>query len=520
MKIFYSYVFKSSILLIFTNSIFTVFSMDLPLERGSLLQRQPDEFVDYDSEGGSDEELPKNPQVYVPKSKSKSNSKSIQYNKSDSSTEDDYAETSLANVRRAEELSNEKKRSGFYKYLVNKTNGYDLCLMSDLPDTKKPKVGKIYLEKEDGHLKYIVLSSQKDMVIQSTLAISFNGELTHNILRKYKSDILLETSIRGHTVPKKIDINDLSYEKKIENIDHHIKLSIDNNTLTLQAILSNVNNPNLKKNTMHNFINTDESCKIFKAGLNSLRETLYMYHKDLIEVGLGYYAHKFFRLYYDYCKPISEDIANSIEGDSWEIWQWKYKIFNTNMKCFLLQFDSGNLSEYRANIRKKAENSLINYIKDSCRHLSFLYRSRIGFRAFLYQKGVIGSGTKRCFDELVNNYYLDFPFLKEKALVEKKIFDITQKYEKEISDFDKEVKEKGIAKTLLGEAPTIVASVGYRVIGTAWSEGGNLLSNAGTFFSTYYNTPQQIQHQVQAETCVPQGSSVSAAPEPKKGWFW
>jgi len=74
---------------------------------------------------------------------------------------------------------------------------YDLCLMSDLPKNNVPR-NKMYLEKHEKGLKYIVLNSD-NVMHEGFIDIFVEGELTKQILDKYKSAILSITYRRDHT---------------------------------------------------------------------------------------------------------------------------------------------------------------------------------------------------------------------------------------------------------------------------------------------------------------------------------
>ena len=74
-------------------------------------------------------------------------------------------------------------------------DGCDLQLMSELPEDGKPIKGKMYLERSVSKLKYTVLDPQNN-VVEGEI---YDSGLTPEILRALRSQILEETSKRGHT---------------------------------------------------------------------------------------------------------------------------------------------------------------------------------------------------------------------------------------------------------------------------------------------------------------------------------
>jgi hypothetical protein len=121
-------------------------------------------------------------------------------------------------------------------YLENE--GFDLLLMSELPEGGKPVKGKMYLERTDSKIKYKVLGPQNNLVEGALDDLV----LTPEILRTMKSQILEETSKRGHTINggnklkyKVLDPHNNVIEDYLDiNIDRDLSLE------TLRAIKSQI----------------------------------------------------------------------------------------------------------------------------------------------------------------------------------------------------------------------------------------------------------------------------------------
>lgn len=77
---------------------------------------------------------------------------------------------------------------------------YNLSLMSQLPDNGIPKNRVIYVEKEFHHLKYTLLDPSGN-VVNDSLPITTDEELTLDVLCNLKSELLVETTKRAHTFP-------------------------------------------------------------------------------------------------------------------------------------------------------------------------------------------------------------------------------------------------------------------------------------------------------------------------------
>jgi hypothetical protein len=107
------------------------------------------------------------------------------------------------------------------------TKEYDLCLMSELPvdgDIKKPELNKVYFEKKDNKLAYIVLSPN-GAIAERTLDITIEGDLTKNFLNSKKNDILKATSNKD-------------YAQKVKRIDVTL-IELLNIKIPLEKIISN-----------------------------------------------------------------------------------------------------------------------------------------------------------------------------------------------------------------------------------------------------------------------------------------
>jgi len=83
--------------------------------------------------------------------------------------------------------------------LKGHTGWCDLLLMSELPESRTVDKGKMYLEKRENQLRYLVKDPQGNLV-EGILDINI-AELNQDILAKLKPQILELTSLRGHTPP-------------------------------------------------------------------------------------------------------------------------------------------------------------------------------------------------------------------------------------------------------------------------------------------------------------------------------
>lgn len=334
--------------------------------------------------------------------------------------------------------------------------------------------------------------------------MEYEEEVTSNLLRSEEEQKKIQKTgfckyLRKHPKGKNFQIDNLTYEQKIQTLNSLIEKTIEVNELKLKTIIFD-QNKKLNKNTIND---SDTISKSFQDDLYTLGNLLGSYHNNLIEIGLGYYSHKFFRLYYNYCTPD--------ENDSLDLWKSKNKIFMTSIRCFLDQFDSFQFSQYKFEIQNKSQNTLLKYFQVSCDHLIDLYKKRNGVRMVLCQNGYLPSDTKRDLVDFTNNYLLDFSFIKKKKSNEEKFSTIKINSFKKIEAFDTEIAKKGVLKTVLGESATTAANMGSALL----TQGTNLatqgLSQGATSLYNYYYSPTTQTQQIVGE---------NKEGEPaKKGWF-
>ena len=117
------------------------------------------------------------------------------------------AQEHLEKKERIREMWKAAQRPPFeHEYLKQKKighYGYELCLMSQLPIDGMPKCGKIYLEKQNDNLRYVLLSPRGEGKIESFFNIwqaNAQDDLTLDFLNNKRFEILKITSERGHTL--------------------------------------------------------------------------------------------------------------------------------------------------------------------------------------------------------------------------------------------------------------------------------------------------------------------------------
>jgi predicted transposase YbfD/YdcC len=110
-------------------------------------------------------------------------------------------------------------------FLTSLDDGYDIFLMSELPEGTMPEVGKIYVEQKGEQLRYI-LQTPNGEKIDSVLDIKI-AQFNRKTLAESKLRILAETNKRGHTLWDQ-DIN--KFMKAVRshwNIEINLHWSLD-----------------------------------------------------------------------------------------------------------------------------------------------------------------------------------------------------------------------------------------------------------------------------------------------------
>lgn len=105
------------------------------------------------------------------------------------------------------------------KFKQQAIKGYELCLMSDLPNNSQLKRNNIYLYKQGSSLRYVMLSSTKQK-IEENLYLHIEGDLTTEVLESYKYKILNIISEKGHIGKNKKIV---SIETLLEPLKKYIK---------------------------------------------------------------------------------------------------------------------------------------------------------------------------------------------------------------------------------------------------------------------------------------------------------
>lgn len=294
-------------------------------------------------------------------------------------------------------------------------------------------------------------------------------------------------------------INQLNFSEVIRTLETNIDQTLENNSLRIKEVIKNYQS----KPMAHDAIDADQMKEKFQKDINSLARTLNQFNPMFEKVGIGFYSHKFFRMCCAHCTPL--------EKDTLEVLQLKSKFFITNIKCFI--YGSDNILNCGAIIKTKSINSILDFFESCCKRLLDLYTKRNGLTVGLSQMNYRESQTKKYFNELKNDYFIDFKFLEDDVEIKNKISELKKQYTTEMNTIDEKAAKDGVMKTVLGESSTMVANAGSVILTTALGQGGTLIANAGSYFSNYYNTASN-----QPQQQPPTNGTNNA--EQKKGWFW
>lgn len=104
-------------------------------------------------------------------------------------------------------------------FLTSLDDGYELLLMSYLPKDAMPEKGKIYVEKHEQQLRYIMLDPNGDK-IDLTLDINIS-DFNQKSLTESRLKILAETDKRGHT------IRDQDIDRFMKSVRSHWNIEIN-----------------------------------------------------------------------------------------------------------------------------------------------------------------------------------------------------------------------------------------------------------------------------------------------------
>jgi predicted transposase YbfD/YdcC len=115
-------------------------------------------------------------------------------------------------------VNNETEYSTRY-FLTSLDDGYELFLISDLPKSAMPEKGKIYVEKKEEQLQYI-LQDPNGNKIDSILDIKI-ANFNRKTLMEEKLRILAETAKRGHT------LYDTDIDKFMQAVRKHWNVEIN-----------------------------------------------------------------------------------------------------------------------------------------------------------------------------------------------------------------------------------------------------------------------------------------------------
>jgi predicted transposase YbfD/YdcC len=115
-------------------------------------------------------------------------------------------------------VNNETEYSTRY-FLTSLDDGYELFLISDLPKSAMPEKGKIYVEKKEEQLRYI-LQDPNGNKIDSILDIKI-ANFNRKTLMEEKLRILAETAKRGHT------LYDTDIDKFMQAVRKHWNVEIN-----------------------------------------------------------------------------------------------------------------------------------------------------------------------------------------------------------------------------------------------------------------------------------------------------
>src|SRR5205823_3615255 len=130
----------------------------------------------------------------------------------------------MVEVNRRNTITNEIENSTRF-FLTSLDEGYELYLMSDLPQGTLPEKGKMYLEKKGEELRYLVQGPNGNTV-DSLLSLKI-ADLNPVTLRKNRLRILAETGKRGHTLREQDIDRFMQAVRKHWNVEINLHWSLD-----------------------------------------------------------------------------------------------------------------------------------------------------------------------------------------------------------------------------------------------------------------------------------------------------
>lgn len=130
----------------------------------------------------------------------------------------------MVEVDRRNTLTNETESSTRF-FLTSLDDGYELFLMSELPQGTLPEKGKIYVENRGKELRYLVQDPNGDAV-DSVLNIKI-ADLNPVALKKNRLRILAEMGKRGHTIREQDIDRFMQAVRKHWNVEINLHWSLD-----------------------------------------------------------------------------------------------------------------------------------------------------------------------------------------------------------------------------------------------------------------------------------------------------
>jgi predicted transposase YbfD/YdcC len=130
----------------------------------------------------------------------------------------------MVEVSRRSTVTNEIENSTRF-FLTSLDDGYELCLMSDLPQGTLPEKGKMYVEKKGEELRCLVQDPNGNTV-DFLLNIKI-ADLNPVTLRKNRLRILAETGKRGHTLREQDIDRFMQAVRKHWNVEINLHWSLD-----------------------------------------------------------------------------------------------------------------------------------------------------------------------------------------------------------------------------------------------------------------------------------------------------
>lgn len=121
-------------------------------------------------------------------------------------------------------VNNKVERSKRF-FLTSINDGYELRLMSDLPEGGTPETGKMYVEQLEKQLRYVVRAPNGDK-IDSLLDISI-ANFSLKTLSDSRLKILAETGKRGHTLRQQDIDKFMQAVRKHWNVEINLHWSLD-----------------------------------------------------------------------------------------------------------------------------------------------------------------------------------------------------------------------------------------------------------------------------------------------------